>query len=50
MKPVWVSMGDLNAIAEYGSILDKDAMMKGIENHGPFACGLDVGSSLEPST
>ena len=37
--------GDLHAIAEYGSILDKDAM----ENRGPIAC-LDVGSRLGPLT
>ena len=42
--------GDLNAIAEYGSILDKDALMKGMENRGPIACGLDVGSRLGPLT
>ena len=27
-------------IAEHESILDKDAMMKEIENHGPIACAL----------
>ena len=30
-------------IAEYQSILDKDAMMKEIENRGPIAYALDVG-------
>ena len=34
-------------IAEYGLILDKDAMMKVIENRGPIACALDVGSILD---
>ena len=41
----------LNAtIEEYEPILDKDAMMKGIANRGPIACGPDVGPRLGPST
>merc|ERR1712107_26445 len=33
-------------IAEYGSILGKDAMMKEIYNRGPIACALDAGPIL----
>ena len=43
VRPVWVSIGTCATIAEYESILDKDAMMKEIWNRGPIACALDVG-------